>query len=149
MARAAPARQRYALSRPPRALAWSLLALAALSAALLLLWAVQGAGEQPWPAAVGFALWLASGAGAWRSWRRWPEGALEWDGRAWWLHGAASAPMQLRAAPRICWDGQGFLLLQVALPVRRWLWLEAASAPALWGDLRRAVYWCARPAPGA
>ncbi|MCD2513509.1 hypothetical protein [Comamonas endophytica] len=152
MTRSAPARQAYALARPPRVLGWGLLALAGLAAAALALWALQGAGARPWAPALGLALWLAVGAFAWRGWRQWPEGALEWDGSAWWLHAGQDArPVPLRAVPEVCWDGQGFLLLRVALPARRprWLWLEAASAPALWGDLRRAVYWRARPAQSA
>lgn len=152
MTRSAPARQAYALVRPPCALGWGLLAFCGLAAAALALWALQGAGAGPWAPVLGFALWLVAGALAWRSWRRWPEGTLEWDGSAWWLQGGQGArPVPLRAAPEVCWDGQGFLLLRVALPgrQRRWLWLDQASAPALWGDLRRAVYWRARPAQGA
>lgn len=152
MTRSAPARQAYALARPPRALGWGLLALGGLGAAALLLWTLQGTGTRPWAPALGFALWLCVGAGAWRSWRQWPEGTLEWDGGAWWLHGGQAArPVALRAAPEVCWDGQGFLLLRVALPTRgrRWLWLDAVTAPVLWGDLRCAVYWRARPASSA
>lgn len=142
MTRNAPPAVRYALVRPPSALGWALLALAGLGAAGLLLWARQGAG--PWPAALGLLLWLALGAGAWRCWRNWPVGQLAWDGGRWWLQCApALRPAALRAPPQLCWDGQGFLLLhaQLSLLQGRWLWLQRASAPALWGDLRRTVYW--------
>lgn len=152
MTRNAPARLRYALARPPWAVGAGLVTLAALGAAGLLLWALQGAGPGPWPALLGLALWLATGAGAWWRWRHWPGGWLEWDGAEWWLHaGSAGGPALLRAAPQVCWDGQGLLLLRVPLAGarRRWLWLDGASAPALWGDLRRAVYWRARPAERA
>jgi hypothetical protein len=141
----APPAVRYALVRPPSALGWGLVALAGLGAAGLLLWAQQGAG--PWPAALGLLLWLAVDAGAWRCWRNWPVGQLEWDGGQWWLQRACSAhragPEALAAAPQVCWDGQGFLLLyaRASLLPGRWLWLQRASAPTLWGDLRRTVYW--------
>jgi len=149
----APPRRIHAAGRPPRALGWGLLALAALGAAALALWALQG--TRPGPAALGLALWLAVGASAWHGWRRWPQAQLEWDGRAWWLQGAPGGqdarPRALRAAPEVCWDGQGFVLLRVE-PVgqrARWLWLAAAGSAAPWGDLRRAVYWRARPASNA
>ncbi|MBS7779596.1 hypothetical protein [Acidovorax sp. CCYZU-2555] len=152
MTRTAPPRLRYALVRPPRALGCALLALAGLCAAALLLWARQGAA--PWPAAMGLLLWLVVCNGAWRCWRAWPEGRLEWDGDRWWLQRSAGSPdapharpQALPAAPRVCWDGQDFLLLHVHGRLRGgWLWLQRASAPALWGDLRRTVYWRPRPA---
>lgn len=148
MTRNTPPRLLYALVRPPAALGWGLLALAALSLAGMLPWALQGAGARPWPAALGLLLWLAVCAGAWRCWRDWPQGQLEWDGAQWWLHGQQAARAALLVGvPQVCWDGQDFLLLRSTGPGRRrdWLWLSRASAPLLWGDLRRAVYW--RPGP--
>ena len=145
MTRVAPGRLRYALVRPPQALGWALLALAGLCAAVLVLWARQGAAS--WPAAMGLLLWLAVCNGAWRCWRAWPEGRLEWDGVRWWLQRAPVAsrarPVALLRAPQVCWDGQDFVLLRAPGPFMRarWLWLHSASAPALWGDLRRTVYW--------
>ena len=146
MTRSAPPRLLYALVRPPASVGWGLAALAGLSAAGLLAWALQGAGPQPWPAALGLLLWLALAAGAWRCWQRWLQGRLEWDGAQWWLHRPLPAA-PLPGQPQVCWDGQDFLLLCFAGPGRRrnWLWLSRASAPALWGDLRRTVYW--RPGP--
>ncbi|WP_315128753.1 hypothetical protein [Comamonas antarctica] len=152
MTRTAPARLRYALARPPWAVGAGLVALAAMGAAGLLLWALHGAGPGPWPALLGLALWLAAGGSAWWRWRHWLGGWLEWDGLEWWLHaGLAGGPVLLRAAPEVCWDGQGFLLLRIAPGSGRphWLWLQGTSAPVLWGDLRRAVYWRARPAASA
>ncbi|WP_159914483.1 hypothetical protein [Pantoea sp. 18069] len=152
MIRNAPGRLRYALVRPPSALGWGLFAIAVLGAAVLLLWALQGTGARPWPAALGLLLWLAVGAGARRCWRHWPEGLLEWDGDQWWLQCRRGArPLALPEAPQVCWDGQEFLLLRApgSLPGGRWLWLHRASAPALWGDLRRTVYWRPRPARSA
>lgn len=150
MTRAAPPRLVYGCGPAPRAVGLCLLLLGLLGAAVLLLWAFTGAGPRPWPAAAGLLLWAGVAACALRCWRRWPEGWLEWDGGQWWLrvHGA---PQALAAAPRMQWDGQGFVLLSVALAVggRRWLWLRRSSAPALWGDLRRAVYWRPRPAERA
>lgn len=140
----APPRLVYALARPPHAAGLGLLAFALLAAGGLLLWAFTGAGPSPWPAVLGALLWGLASSVAWRCWRNWPGGRLEWDGRQWLLHEAhRSRPRLLATAPQVCWDGQGFLLLCAAVPSqgRRWLWLHAASAPALWGDLRGTVYW--------
>ena len=148
MMHSAPGRLRYALVRPPRALGWGLAGLAGLAAAGLLAWAQQGA--RPWSAVVGLLLWLAVGAGALRCWRQWPEGLLEWDGGQWWLQrGRGARPQALPAVPRVCWDGRDFLLLHASGRLRGggWLWLHRASAPASWGDLRRAVYWRADDLP--
>lgn len=154
MTRTAPARLFYPLARPPRALGWGLAVLAGLAAAVQLLWLLQGAGPGPWPALSGLLLWLAACTGAWRCWRHWPQGRLEWDGAQWWLQRLHTArpgwqPLALRAAPQVCCDVQDWLLLRVSLPARRdhWLWLRRASAPASWGDLRRAVYWRADDLP--
>lgn len=150
MTRTAPPRLVYGCERPPRAAGLGLLAVAGLGAAVLLLWALTGAG--PWPAVTGLLLWALAAAWALRCWRRWPRGQLEWDGAQWWLWAQHATRAQLVAGvPQLHWDGQGFMLLGVALAAggRRWLWLQRSSAPALWGDLRRAVYWRARAADSA
>lgn len=152
MTRTAPPRLVYGCERPPRVVGLCLLGMALLGAAALLLWALTGAGLQPWPAAAGLLLWALVGACALRIWQRWPDGQLEWDGAQWWLwaqHAARGLP--LAGAPRVHWDGQGFVLLSVVLAAggRRWLWLRRGSAPTLWGDLRRAVYGGVRPPESA
>ncbi len=150
MTRLAPPRLVYGFARPPRAVGWGLLAVALAGACGLLLWAFSGAGLRS--AALGLLLWGLVAAWALRSWRRWPGGRLEWDGSQWWLKAdSALRPQPLADAPRVHWDGQGFMLLGVSLAAggQRWLWLQRSSAPALWGDLRRAVYWRARAADSA
>jgi hypothetical protein len=150
MTRLAPPRLVYGFARPPRAVGWGLLAVALAGACGLLLWAFSGAGLRP--GGLGLLLWVLVAAWALRCWRRWPGGLLEWDGSQWWLKtDSALRPQPLAGAPRLHWDGQGFMLLGVALAAggQRWLWLQRSSAPALWGDLRRAVYWRARAADSA
>ncbi len=152
MTRTAPPRLVYGFERPPRVAGLCLLGVALLGAAALLWWVFAGAGLQPWPAAAGLLLWVLVAACALRTWQRWPQGRLEWDGAQWWLwtqHATRGLP--LAAAPRVHWDGRGFVLLSVVLAAggRRWLWLQCSSAPTLWGDLRRAVYWRTRPAERA
>ncbi|MOA12329.1 hypothetical protein D3C78_1323110 [compost metagenome] len=148
MTRTAPPRLVYVFERPPRAAGLCLLAVALAGACGVLLWALMGAGPRPWPAAVGLLLWMLVAACGLRCWQRWPEGQLEWDGAQWWLRPQhARRALPLAGAPQLRWDGQGFVLLGAALAQggQRWLWLQRSSAPALWGDLRRAVYWRARP----
>lgn len=152
MTRSAPPRLVYGFARPPRAVGLGLLAVAGLGAAVLLLWGLAGAGPRPWPAVAGLLLWALVAAWLLRGWRRWPQGRLEWDGAQWWLWAQHASRGQLVAgAPQLHWDGQGFVLLSVALAMggRRWLWLQRSSAPARWGDLRRAVYWRALAADSA
>lgn len=152
MTQIAPPRLVYDYQRPPRAAGLCLLAVAGLGAVALLLWMRSGAGESPWPATAAWLLCSVLLACALHCWRRWPCGRLEWDGRQWWLSGRnALRAVPLIGAPRLQWDGQSFILLHVTLPAvgQRWLWLQSSSAPVLWGELRRAVYWPARPVSSA
>jgi toxin CptA len=84
---------------------------------------------------------LAGGVAAWRWWRM-PCGTLTWDQEQWgWPDGStARAP-----APQVSLDLQHWLLLRWPSPAgSSWLWLERASRPEHWADLRRAVYSRAR-----
>lgn len=76
---------------------------------------------------------------AWNWWRL-ASGTLAWDGEAWrWAaHGAGtvSATLDLQAWLLVRWDGGGRVC---------WLWLERTACAERWDDLRRAVYFRARP----
>jgi toxin CptA len=84
------------------------------------------------------SLCAAAAALAAAAWWRTEAGDLHWDGDDWQLHlrGRADAGI-----PTVALDLQGFLLLRWTAPgAGGWLWLDRASAPARWDDLRRAVY---------
>jgi toxin CptA len=85
------------------------------------------------------ALCAAVAAPAALAWWRTEAGALQWDGDDWQLHlrGPAAG-----GKPLVALDLQGALLLRwkEAGGAGGWLWLDRASAPARWDDLRRAVY---------
>lgn len=117
--------------------------LAGLAAAL----GFAVATEAGWPSvAIGLAVALAGAAG-WYGTRTALQGRLQFDGRQWlwWpqaLAGAAPAEPQTLVALVVQVDLQQVLLLRGgragAPPL--WLWLERRAAPALWDDVRRAVY---------
>ena len=140
----------YDFERPPRFVGFCLLVVAGLGAAALLLWAFTGAGLWYWPGALG--LWSLLCALALLCWRQWPCGQIEWDGAQWWFwQRNASRAQPLVAAPQLHWDGQSNMLLSVTLRARgqHWLWLQSSSAALQWAELRRAVYWRARPVDNA
>ena len=72
-------------------------------------------------------------------------GVLHWDGHAW--HGVPTT--EGAAQLRVHLDLQRHLLVRLhGMPCGpQWLWLEAASNPARWSALRRAVYSRAMPDP--
>jgi hypothetical protein len=106
----------------------------------LLGWAVR---TQPAVLRVGAALvvLVAAGAGAARHGWQAALGSVVWDGERWRLPGTAEAS----ASVEVVMDLQHALLLRAC--GGGWFWLEQRSAPALWDDLRRAVY--SRAAPEA
>ena len=72
------------------------------------------------------------------AWWRTEAGDLQWDGDDWQLHLRGRAD---GGNPVVALDLQGSLLLRwKAAGSGGWLWLDRASAPARWDDLRRAVY---------
>ena len=106
--------------------------------------------SQPW--GWGPAMTLCSLLGAWACHRRWRAslqgGFLSWDGKEWLLCREAA---NQEGRIHVEWDLQGFLLLRFQpttsalspLPGTaggQWLWLARQANPALWTDLRRAVY---------
>ncbi|MGZ5195681.1 MAG: hypothetical protein ACXWB8_09600 [Ramlibacter sp.] len=93
-------------------------------------------------AAAATALVLAAGIGAWHWWRM-PAGTLTWDHEQWSWRGA---DMAAGAALQVSLDLQHWMLLRWRSGrLSSWLWLERASRPEQWSDLRRAVYSRARP----
>lgn len=100
-------------------------------------WALTSPGLRS--VALAACLNLAVGALAAASWWRTRPGELQWDGGRWQLDrcghardGQARVVMDLQACVLLHWradHGAG-----------DWLWLDRASAPARWDDLRRAVY---------
>ena len=129
-----------------------LLALACLLSAWALASLLQSGG---WGRALVAALAFALAAVSCRHcWRDWPRGVLAWDGQGWhlaspWLQ---ALPVQLAVG----WDGGSWLWLKACADPRSGLWrlagrrafhllLMERDSPALWGDLRRAVYFSAVP----
>jgi hypothetical protein len=121
-------------------------------AALLATWLAGASGFVLWSvqaraSSVGIALAstavLFGGAVALRGWLHSPVGALSWDGRDWtWTAGSTTET----GTPEVALDVQRLLLLRWqggGHPA--WLWLERSVHPALWDDLRRAVYSRAKP----
>lgn len=81
---------------------------------------------------------LALVAWAALDWFRTTTGMLSWEGGHWRWSGHRTGAGQIR----VCLDLQGLLLLQWRADdgSSAWLWLERRQRPALWSDLRRAVY---------
>ena len=135
-----------------------LLCLLAVLSLLVLWWWFWLGAEGPLlqhPRVVGWlgaALWLVWAGFAWRSWVHAPVGLLRWDSQATPHHGLARAGVwrwqrdshsdgaPLQRVERVL-DLQSRLLLRVRNPdgAHRWLWVECASDPARWHDLRRAL----------
>jgi hypothetical protein len=132
-------------------------------AAMLAIWFLAAAGVALWSVqvqwtllrmALAFAVLAATAAIALRSWLRTPAGTLSWDGLGWTWTGAKAEGDA--GTPEVALDAQRLLLLRWWGSARharhaQWLWLERSARPALWDDLRRAVYSRARPGalPGA
>lgn len=121
---------------------WLTVALA-LTGAGLCLWATRhmDADRVLWMGAIGGGCAVVS----WLAWHReWlPEGALSWDGQAWWFHGPEGAPQAVEVT--LGWDAGFALLLRLrgCAPRRFWshhIWLRADRMAPQWHALRCAVY---------
>jgi hypothetical protein len=89
------------------------------------------------------ASWLLAAAVILLQWRGMRAGQLRWDGQAWWWLPDDAARVDEHAVSIVLHlDLQsGVLVRMVGAPGRvHWRWLERSSAPARWGDLRRALY---------
>ncbi|MBC7604803.1 MAG: hypothetical protein H7255_19375 [Ramlibacter sp.] len=120
------------------------LSLWVLGAVVALLWWI-GVDDHGWRGAVIALALCASGVVAGLGWWRTPTAELHWSGDNWsWTE--AGKTRDGAVATRL--DLQRWMLLAFEAPgASRWLWLERASEPARWDDLRRAVYSRARPQP--
>ncbi len=96
----------------------------------------------PW---LGTAAVVLSGGGAIWGWQRSPVGVLLWDGQDWqWQSAGYQSPTSVDA-PEPVLDLQRLLLVRMhnRAGAPWWVWADAASDPAHWLDLRRALH--ARP----
>jgi hypothetical protein len=112
-----------------------LLLLAWLSGFLALAWAWPQPG---WRWGLAAAVLLLAGAAARQFWIRVPMGALSWDGQVWRNPNGQA----LDRAPVVRLDWQRWMMVQLpgSIYPGDWVWLEAASDPLHWADLRRALY---------
>ncbi len=88
---------------------------------------------------------LLCGVGAAASWRKLYTGELHWDGQQWWAEPTASTSVEDASAvhPRLCFDAFNLFFLRLDVPGggrSQWCGLQRVDDPALWGDLRRALY---------
>lgn len=122
-----------------RFLAGLLLTLWLGGVAVMALWCYQ----QPWGwwrMALGVLVPLLSGLLSLNWWLAQASGVLQWDGKQWQFIAEGAART---GCISVQLDLQQHLLLRLSLnepPLQRWLWLEQASDPALWRDLRRAAH---------
>ena len=133
-----------------RWLAVALAIYAVAGAVALAAWAVFGAGDQLVAVTLSAVLWLVCSLLVLWFWRTAPSGTLVWSGSDWTLESPQGQALST-PSPRL----QVHLDLQHRLWLRLqpessqagsalWLWLERRSQPALWDDVRRAVYSPAR-----
>ncbi len=108
-----------------------------LGLAAIIAWALT------WPdarlVAAAASLCAAAAALAAVAWWRTEAGDLQWDGDDWQLRlrgradgGKPVVALDLQVCLLLRWNGVD--------SAGGWLWLDRASAPARWDDLRRAVY---------
>lgn len=130
-----------------------------IALALILLAGAGVGGAWAWQGAHSFAvgvmatacLWMLVAAAAFHFWLKQWVGMLCWDGQAWALQTTTpdGTSWALSEAPEVFLDLQTHVWLCVSCVGHRrvWVWLERASQPERWLDLRRAVY--SRATPGA
>lgn len=149
-----PTRRAPAVLYPVRrsmALGAVLAVLLFAGAAVLWAWLAETATLSWMSASTAIGLLLAAAAGAVHFWRQQFVGSLRWDGQGWVLEGEGPEKIfrALSAPPEVLLDLQAHLWVCVSPwgHRRTWLWLERASQPERWLDMRRAVY--SRAVPGA
>jgi hypothetical protein len=149
-----PTRRAPAVLYPVRrsmALGVALVVLLTAGAAVLWAWLAEGATLSWVPVCTAGGVWLMAATGAVHFWRQQFVGSLRWDGQGWVLEsdGPEKIFRALSAQPEVLLDLQAHLWVCVSPwgHHRTWLWLERASQPERWLDMRRAVY--SRAVPGA
>ena len=149
-----PTRRAPAVLYPVRrsvALGAALVVLLLAGAAVLWAWLAEGAMLSWVSVCTAAGVWLVAAAGVVHFWRQQFVGALRWDGQGWVLEGDGPEKIfrALSAPPEVLLDLQAHLWVCVSPwgHHRTWLWLERASQPERWLDMRRAVY--SRAVPGA
>jgi hypothetical protein len=130
----------YPAQRSP-VLGFLLLACWATGVGVLTLWVLAGPAWD-WRSAVALLLVACTGSAAWVSWQTSCSGRLGWDGEHWHWDTLGDSSLSEESTLSVVADAQFALLLlfETASGARRWLWLERASQPERWMDLRRAVY---------
>ena len=107
-------------------------------------WAWQGAYSFTVGVMAAACLWVLVAAAAFHFWQRQWVGMLHWDGQAWALETTTPDGISwaLSEPPEVFLDLQTHVWLCATFVGRRriWVWLERASQPERWLDLRRAVY---------
>ena len=85
---------------------------------------------------------LAGGMAARAGWKRTPGGQLAWSGDAWRWESPSYQNGSTEQKLSVIADLQSMLLLRIEnqTGASLWLWLERATLPERWLDLRRAVF---------
>ncbi|MEO6016974.1 MAG: hypothetical protein ABIP46_06940, partial [Polaromonas sp.] len=105
------------------------------------LW-LHAAGHAAWHGPLALATLVGAGAAAVRGWRNLPSGQLVWDGTVWRWESPGYRAGVAEHALSVVADFQHVLLLRLENQAHAslWLWVQRATFPQRWLDLRRAVY---------
>ena len=130
-------------------LGFLLLACWGAGAGVLTLWVLAGP-VLGLRSAAGLLLAACTGAAAWVSWQTRRNGHVAWDGECWHWDAGDDMSSSEESKLSVVADIQSALLLSFEAEGRakQWLWVDRASQPERWMDLRRAVY-SPRRAPAA
>ena len=113
--------------------------------ALVLMLAWYGvSGDLAWPLWLDVGVLAGTGAAAWWSWVKMPEGRVGWTGQSWTWSPVDGRSMEGRMQVRLDWQRGMLLRFEGATHASHWVWVERQSQPSRWLGLRRAVYSPAR-----
>ena len=130
----------YPVQRSPF-LGWLLLACWGMGLGVLASWVLVSP-VWGWRAAAALLVVTGASLAALVSWYTNRSGQLAWDGERWhWdSPGDFSSSEQSKVAVIVDVQSALLLLFETVSGTRHWLWVERASQPERWMDLRRAVY---------